>query len=204
MAAVTISRQLGSLGFEVARTAADALGYRLVWREAINQAARQAGAPEVALAAIDELGLLGLCPSPKVCHAYHTAVRQVIKELASEGGVVILGRAGQIILRDRLDVLHIRVIAPKRLRVDRISQRHTISLQAAEAQVEASDRYRQSYLRRFYHARGDDPELYDIVINTERMTPEEAASLICEALLTRTRNSRADDSAEHGHILESI
>jgi cytidylate kinase len=204
MSTVTISRQLGSLGHEVARAAADRLGYRLVWREAINQAARQAGAPEVALAAIDELGLLGLCPSPKACHAYHRAVRQVMEELANKGGVVILGRAGQVILRDHPEVLHVRVVAPKRLRVERISRRHGISLQASEAQVEASDRYRQAYLRRFYHVRGDDSDLYDLFINTGRLSPGGAANLICEALLTWPDGPCADASAEYERILESI
>ena len=189
MATVTISRQLGSLGSEVARAAADRLGYRLVWRDVINQAARRAGAPEVALAAIDELGLLGLCPTPKACHAYHQAVRQVMEELAKEGGVVILGRAGQVILRDHPGALHVRVIAPQRLRVERVARRHGVSLQAAAAQVEASDRYRHHYLRRFYHVRADDPELYDLIINTERMTPEGAANLIYDALSTRQESA---------------
>src|SRR5512143_2128601 len=99
MAIVTISRQLGSLGSEVARLVAERLGYRLVWRELINQAARRSGAPEAALAAIDDLGLLDICPSPQACQAYRDALKQVIEELALEGNCVILGRAGQVLLK---------------------------------------------------------------------------------------------------------
>jgi cytidylate kinase len=184
MGTITISRQLGSLGSEVARQAANRLGYRAVWRdELVNQAARRAGTPEVALAAIDELRLLGICPSTKACAAYCQAMQQVMDELATAGNVVIVGRAGQVTLRGRPGVLHVRVIAPAQVRAERVASRRGIPFAAAQAQVEASDRYRYNYLRRFHHVRWDDPDLYDLIVNTERVTSEAAAALIAEALL---------------------
>src|SRR5512133_811696 len=116
MAVVTISRQLGSLGRDVAQLVASRLGYRFIWRNMINEAARRASTPEVALATIDELDLLGLTPSPQARQAYIDAVRQVMDEQAEQGNVVILGRAGQIVLRHRPDVLSVRIIAPVELR----------------------------------------------------------------------------------------
>src|SRR5512135_1529753 len=110
MGVITISRQLGSLGREIASTTAECLGYNLVWRELINDAARRAGAPEAALSSIDELGLLGDCASPRVRRAYRQAVETVMKEFAERDNVVIVGRAGQVILRDRPNVLHVRII----------------------------------------------------------------------------------------------
>lgn len=187
MAAITISRQLGSRGREVAHLVADRLGYRLVWRDLINQAARQAGAPEVALAAIDELGLLGLRPSRTASEAYCQAVQQVMEELVAEGNVVILGRAGQVILRDQPDTLHVRLMAPAQVRAARIAQSQGISIEGAIAQIEASDRNRRNYLKRFYHVRWDDSDLYDLVINTNRTTPDMAADLICQTLSLRQR-----------------
>jgi cytidylate kinase len=182
MATITISRELGSLGTEVAQAVADRLHFRRVWRDVINEAARRAGDPEVALATIDDLGLLGLRPSRQARQAYLDAVEQVITELAAEGGVVIVGRAGQVILRGRPDVLHVRVMAPAELRAERIARAHNLSMAAAQAQVEASDRARRNYLRQYYRVRWDDPELYDLIINTERLTPKSAADLICQAL----------------------
>lgn len=203
MGAVTISRQVGSLGFEVARAAADRLDYRLVWRDAINQAARQAGAPEMALAAIDDLHLLGLEPSTKVRRAYHDAVRRVMLEFAKEGNVVILGRAGQAILHDQPGVLHVRVVAPATLRAERVARRHRVSIEAARAQVEAGDRYRLEYVKRFYHVRADAPDLYDLVVNTEFITPLDAASLISEALSIRLRSVQTGGHDDSDHVLES-
>jgi CMP/dCMP kinase len=184
MSTITISRQMGSLGCQIAFTVADTLGFRLVWRELINEAARRSGTPEVALAAIDELRLLGICPSPKACRAYHQAVKEIMYELAEEGRCVILGRAGQVILGNREDTLHIRLIAPISKRIARIAERMGITEERAKAQVEASDRYRSDYLRRFYRANWDNSEFYNLVINTGSLEIDQAAELICQSFHT--------------------
>lgn len=176
------------------------MGYRVIRRELINQAARRAGAPEMALAIIDDLDLLGLRPSAEARHAYHQAVQQVMEELIAESDVVIIGRAGQVILRDRPDVLHVRVIAPSALRAERIAHAQGISITAAQAQVKASDRSRRNYLR-YYRARWDDPELYGLIINTERLPPELAADLICQALTSYLRSTAPNTAQKQRHSL---
>jgi len=183
MAVITISRQWGSLGTIVANAVADRLGYRLVMRQLINQAALRAGAPQVALAVIDELHLLGVAPTAEEYQAYIQAMHAVIEELAAQGNVVIVGRGGQAVLHERPGVLHVRMIAPLELRVERLADRHHISLAAARAQVRASDRERRSYLKRFYNANVDDPALYDLVINTAHLGAETACDLVCRAVL---------------------
>jgi cytidylate kinase len=182
MAVITLSRQLGSLGLETAKLLAPRLGYRLVWRDLINQAARRAGAPEVALAMIDELNLLGLKPSPDDILAYLRAIKTVMQELAEAGNVVIVGRAGQILLADHPNTLHVRMIAPVGLRVERLASRLGISAEAARAQIFTSDRYHQQYFKHFYKIPWDGPGLYDLTINTAKMTPNDAADIICAAV----------------------
>lgn len=181
MAVITISRQLGSLGFEIGNLVSERLGYHVVWRELINEAAQRAGAPDVALAVIDELGLLGVTPSARSSQAYLDAVRSVVLELASKGNVVLIGRAGQRILAGFPGTLHVRLIAPLELRVQRISEEQKIPLEAARSQIEASDAHRRQYLKRFYRSDWEDPSLYDLVINTGRMTSAAACELICMA-----------------------
>ncbi|HNT53585.1 MAG TPA: cytidylate kinase-like family protein [Anaerolineaceae bacterium] len=178
---ITISRQMGSLGSAAASQAAPQLGFEVHQRELINQAARRAGAPEAALAELDELGLLGLRPTPEQVQAYLTAVRQVMLELASRGRVIIIGRAGQVILRDHPGVLHLRITAPLAVRAQRIADRQHITLNAALAQVQASDRSRKSYLKRNYQVRWDDPDWYDLTLNTAHLTVEAVAEIICTA-----------------------
>lgn len=182
MSTVTISRQMGSLGREVAGAVGARLRYRVVWRELINKAASRAGQPEVALAAIDELGLLGLSPAAAAVESYNRAVEAIMEELAACGNVVIVGRAGQIILRGRPGVLHVRIVAPEDVRAERVARQQGISLDTALAQVRTSDRNRRDYLKRFHHCRWDDPDLYDLIINTARITVEAAADIICSAI----------------------
>jgi cytidylate kinase len=181
MAAITISRQLGSLGDEVAQAIGKRLGFRVISRELINQAAIRCGEPEVALAVIDDLGLLGIHPSLQARRAFLSSMERVLQELAGDGEVVIIGRAGQVILRGLPDILHVKIIAPTGLRAERLARQLGIELKAAEAQIEASDRSRRNFLRRYYQARWDDPELYDLIINTARLDPDQAACLVCQS-----------------------
>jgi cytidylate kinase len=186
---VTISRQMGCLGHETAQVVGEMLGYQVFWREIINEAAQRAGAPEAALAAIDELSLLGFCPSPKACQAYRQAVEQVMLELANQGDAVIIGRAGQVILSGLPSVYHVRLFASVDVRARRIAERQNISLQAAGAQVQASDRFRKNYVKRFYNVYWDVPALYDMVLNTTRLDSHGAAQIIFQAVNTRSTTS---------------
>jgi cytidylate kinase len=198
MAVITISRQLGSQGRDVATLVAERLGYRFVWRDMINEAARRASTPEVALATIDELDLLGLAPAPGARKAYCQAVQQVMSELAQTGNVVILGRAGQIVLHGHAQLVSARIVAPLDLRAERTARQQGITLEAARFQVEASDRHRREYLERFYQSQWDDPTLYDLVINTAHITPSEAADMICR-LASRVANSQANPAIGESH-----
>jgi cytidylate kinase len=182
MAVITISRQLGSLGCDIANSVAQRLGYRMVWRELINQAARQARTPEMALEMLDELGLLGLRPALSTEKAYLNAVRELIEELAGAGNVLIVGRGGQSVLRGWPDTLHVRLIAPLDVRVQRVIERQAITAQAALAQIRASDRRRKRFVEHAYHVDWGDPDLYDLVINTAFVDVAQSTSLICHAV----------------------
>jgi len=182
VAVITVSRQMGSLGREIAHQVAEDLGYKVVWREVINQAALRANVPEVALATIDELDLFGIRPSTESRSVYHQAVQEIMNELYKDGNVVIIGRAGQAILRGREYVLHIRIYAPFELRVLRTVERFQISVEAAHTQVEASDAARIRYLKKYYQIRWDDPDLYDLMINTAHLSVSAASALICNGL----------------------
>jgi len=182
MAVITISRQLGSLGTTLGRLIASRLDYHLVQRDLINRAARLVSSPDMALATIDELGLLGIEPDETQQQAYLDAVESIVGELAEKGNVVIVGRAGQAILQNHPQVLHLRVMAPLETRIQRIVEAHKISPQAAAAQVQDSDRYRADYLKIFYHIDWEDPTLYHLIINTGRVDLKTYAEVVCAAV----------------------
>lgn len=169
------------MGSEIARILAQQLGFRLAWRDVINEAAQRIGSPDLALHVIDEFGLLGVRPSQDAQRAYQNALSQVLHELAAEGNVIIVGRAGQAILQGHPDMLHVRIIAPAELRAERLMREHQVSLKSAKTMVEASDRARKSFLRKFYGMDWNDPQLYDLTINTAHILPQTAAALIAAA-----------------------
>jgi len=179
MDVITISRQLGSLGFQVAKALAERLKYRLAWRDVINKAAIRAGAPEVALAVIDEFNLLGIAPTEHQYLDYIRVVGEVIHEMAQEGGIVIVGRAGQVLLRENPNTLHVRVIAPELIRIKRLMSFRGLTEESARAQIQTSDQTRRNYLRRFYKVDWEDSGLYDLVINTGWMRVPAAVDIIC-------------------------
>ena len=96
--------------------------------------------------------------------------------------VVIVGRGGQAILKDKPGVLHVRVEAPMPLRVERIRAHQQIDLESAEEMLSERDRAAAHYLKRFYHIEWAEPLLYDLVINTKQLGIEAAANLIVSAV----------------------
>jgi len=239
MTVVTISRQIGSHGEEIAAGVAQALGLRLVDAETINQAAERAGVPEVALAewkhegerslANQVLKALRAMPStvpfavpstgegkvsraeasglaipfvglfspmaPPISASLENYVRMVdlvIRGLAHEGDVLIVGRGGQILLRKHPDALHVQLVAPQVYRLQVLMDRYGLDKRAAQHRLRASDRARFDYLRRYHDADWLDPTLYHLVLNTGRVSISTAIDLIVAA--ERARTSEADHS----------
>lgn len=181
MPVITLSREMGSRGDDIAQAIAERLKLRIVGRELINRAAKEAGAPEIALAEIDELGLLGVKPGPASLRLYRQKVTEVIDSLAAEGNVLLMGRGGQVVLAGRPGVLHIRATAPREMRVQLVQQRCQVSLEVAAARVDACDRARAGYVKRHHGVSADDPHLYDLVLNMARLDVAAAVELICLA-----------------------
>jgi len=186
MTVITLSREMGSRGDDIARLVAERLGLQLVGRDLINRAAKGAGAPEVALAEIDELGLLGVKPSAAALRLYRDQVTTVIHDLAAEGGVLLVGRGGQVILANQAGALHVRVIAPIEMRLALVQERCRVSMEVAAARIETSDSTRAAFLKRLFGVRGDEPRLYDLVINMARMDVTAAIDLVCLAAKLKT------------------
>jgi len=112
---------------------------------------------------------------------YLNFVRQVVREIASGGNAVIMGRATHLLLRDLPKALHVHVVAPWEPRVQRIMQDRGSSREAAEKSCRDSDHARESYTDRFYHSRWSDPTLFHLTVNTGLLSRRNACELIAEA-----------------------
>jgi cytidylate kinase len=116
---------------------------------------------------------------------YQLLITTLVQDAGTAGNVVVVGRASQVILRAQVDVVHIKVIAATALRCERVVESRHVSSAAAAHLVEQHDRWRKLYLRNGHGVDWDDPLLYDLVINTGRMTEEDAVNLLTGLLQRR-------------------
>ncbi len=139
---ITVSREFGSGGSDLAGRLGELLGWRVVDREVIQEVAARLRLPQEEVDAVDErvAGLVErvgrhladafpemLLPPPPLPTADAETVMMtaeaVLREAAAEGPAVLVGYAGQCIFAERMDALHLRVYAPLEHRVREIVRR---------------------------------------------------------------------------------
>lgn len=199
--AVTISRQTGSGAWLVAEKLAeylpklhpyDSQPWTVFDKELVEKVLEDHNLPknlatympEDRVSIIDDImnELFGLHPSSWTL-VHHTA--ETILKLAELGNVILIGRGANIVTA-RLDhVFHVRLVGSMEKRVERVMARLGMDVAAATEYITKTDRGRQRYLKEHYKAEIDDPLLYDLVINTDRISCENAAMTIAESMLRR-------------------
>ncbi|MEA3307923.1 MAG: cytidylate kinase-like family protein [Chloroflexota bacterium] len=112
---------------------------------------------------------------------YADLIQQVILDCAQAGDAIIVGRGGQMILQNMPGVLHVQIIAPEKTRVRRLMRRMGIDEKEARRQVQQSDKNRTYYLRHFHDVDWRNPDHYDMVLNTNKLSVEMTTELICKA-----------------------
>ena len=118
--------------------------------------------------------------------AYIELVRKVIYDRAEEGDVVVLGRGGQMVLRNWPGALHAYVTAPPDIRAARVAQDRGTGRQLADRLIKESDRRRRDYIRHFYkNADWRNPRYYHLIVDTSRIPPDVAAEIIILAAQTQ-------------------
>jgi len=105
-----------------------------------------------------------------------------VREVARAGNVVIVGRGGAHILRDRPDVLHVFLHADRGLRERIVMQREKLDQAAAARRIHQMDANRRAYNKQVYGCDWLDVRLYDLAIDTGRMGFEGAAGIVVAAL----------------------
>ncbi len=106
----------------------------------------------------------------------------VMKDLAKEGNVVIMGRGGNMVLKDVPGALHVGVVAPIEFRIDTAMRRNSMDRADAERYVMVEERARVSFYRRHFKAHPDDPHLYHVMVNPATLGIERAAKLVAQAV----------------------
>jgi cytidylate kinase len=201
MQAITISRQYGSGGGEIALRLAHRLGWRLLDHDAVVHVAQQLGITVEEAEEHDEhlesLGVriltsmqmlqptmaasLPVQISPNI-KEYHEALCRVLEAAIEQAKTVVVGRGGQMLFAGRRDILHVRVVAPLEQRVIYVMRREGLERDAAAVRVHEKDQGRVRYLQAQYHRHPSDPLLYDMVVNTGILSLDRCVDLICLAL----------------------
>jgi cytidylate kinase len=198
MSVITISRELGSEGDRIADKLCESLGYCRVGKEMLMQIAEEAGVDIEAIQAMEE----GFVKRARLVsgemtslyrkqatafekrgvlddQTYAKVVRDTMLEYAQEGSALIVGRGGQMILRDFPGVLHVRLFADETIRAQRLMARESLSEKEAIRQIQQSDEQKRQYIRHmFNNADWRNSKYYHLIIDTGRISPEAAAEMI--------------------------
>src|SRR3954447_1278654 len=111
---------------------------------------------------------------------YRRETERLIRE-HTDGGAVILGRAGAVILRGHPDALHVRLDGPPERRVAQAMEFEGLSREDAERLRRDGDRAREAYVRHFYSCDARDPALYHLVIDSTALPTETVVAVIAAA-----------------------
>jgi cytidylate kinase len=182
MSIVAISETAGSLGNEIGRRLADSLGCGFADREIIAKAAERFGvdAADVRHGAEEKPSLWERFTDSH--RRFKVFVEASVLDMAMHDPIVLAGLASTLVLRDIHHALRVRTNAPARERAARLQQQQGLTPQGAADVVHQTDRERAARVKFLYSVDVDDPLLYDVVLNTERVSPEEGARYLREIL----------------------
>jgi len=110
-------------------------------------------------------------------------IQLAIQQIAKDGSVVIVAHAASMTLASRSDVLRVLITASRETRVRRLAAARGIPEAEAVAEIANGDRNRRDYFRRFHKVDEELPTHYDLVVNTDVLTPEQAVDLAVRAAL---------------------
>ena len=194
---ICISRSLAAGGEEIGRLVAKKTGFRYVGDEIVAEAAEELGISIETMQEVERttgpvgrmLEYLSWAPLPVGYTTLSSGqpttpkhlIQRVVLETGGEGKVVIVAHGGSYALAGREQLLRVLVTASPAVRVERLVMRGDLAEGEANKVVEESDSQRKGYLRRFYDVREELPTHYDLVINTDHLSPDAAAQLIVSA-----------------------
>ena len=191
------------MGEEIGARVAGELGFRLVDEQIVANAADQAGVQAHVMADVEQrrsvvdrvihelLGKaapgvsLGIAPvvtqpAPSV-ESLRGLIRSVIEEIASSGDAVIVSHAASHALAARADTLRILITAGADVRAARVRAARRLSEKDAEKHIARGDANRADYIKRFYDVSPELPTHYDIVLNGDRLSADQAVEIIVRA-----------------------
>uniref|UniRef100_A0A832MIM3 Cytidylate kinase-like family protein n=1 Tax=Eiseniibacteriota bacterium TaxID=2212470 RepID=A0A832MIM3_UNCEI len=199
---VTVSRQKGAGGSSLAASLAACFRYTLLDRDLLDRICGSTDTRRRLLASLDEhvkpvvtTWVEALLGNEWVdAGDYMRALVETVGSIAALGGAVIVGRGANFIVGPARG-FHVRVVAPREVRVARIAARDHVAEKEALRRVETADRDRHEFIRRQFHREIDDAVAYDLVINTGYVDLDTATDLVVKAALEKFERLRPAQTA---------
>lgn len=204
MGVVTFSASFGAGGAEIAPAVAERLGLPFHDRVIPAQVAGRLGVPVAEAEANDEtitrglwrlVSSLGTMPDPVGGvlptgalpdeRAYRQQTEWVLTEIAAGPGGVVLGRAGAMVLRDRPDVLHVRLDGPPERRLADAVEHLGLPVEEVRREQEAADAARTAYVRHFYRCDPAEARHYHLVVDSTALPHATVVDLVVTAARAR-------------------
>ncbi len=198
---ITISNRYGCGAIAIAHLVAESLGYEYVDDQLpVVVAKRLMTSANAVLSAEDagttvsermlralESGTPELRGQPAVSFDEECLreVQEAVREYASHGNAVIIGRGANAILGRRPDVMRVFMHAPRDWRIHHIVEGHRVDEKTAATEVDRIDRARTEYMRAYYGVTWTDPQNYDLCIDTSAFDPKGCAAIIVRAVEAR-------------------
>ncbi len=185
---IVVSREAGAGGSEIARLVGQKLGWDVLDKEIVDCLASQFGTPHSLVEFVDEKHISWieevfsnwLEGQGFTSSTYVHRLNHLLLLAAHHGNVVIVGRSARFILPPQRG-LSVRIVAPLDFRVEQVLLQRGVNENEAREIVEESDRQREAFVKEHFHHQAADPHMYDLVINVEKLVPEDAADLIVDA-----------------------
>ena len=181
MPVIAMTQEMGSLAKDVSVQLAESLGLAVMRHEAIERVADRA---QVSTSLIGRLrdgkaGLMERLTTDKRSVALYTA--EELFALADGGNVVLRGWGATCLLRPVPHVVCVRVTRSFKKRVEWVmGHLGTDDLEFAEAEVRRSDQAHASRMNDQFGVTWGDPVLYDLVLNTDRLSVESCVAQISQ------------------------
>lgn len=202
---ITISRELGSGGRTIGRKLAEKLGVRYSDKNLIQTLVSKFNLTTFEIEKIKarkpnwfEDFVEKVAPMPRaelmlgtwsgagdspIPHAttsedLFAAESQILEAIANEGSCVIAGRSGFFVLEDHPNKIDIFIRASRANRIARVMRRQNLSEIEATTVIDDVDKGRETYIQRYTGTSRYDLRNYDLVINTDGMSEDDAVQLI--------------------------
>ncbi len=186
---ITISRESGSNGYELAKQLCLQTGFDLFHHEIVEAMVEKSKNSRALLETLDERGIniVDDIVSNFVndhhlwTDEYSKLLFQILTTIGKHGNAVILGRGANCVLHGQ-NVLRVRLVAPENIRRDNIQNSLDVNKDDAKKHIVSTDANRAAFVKQYFNCDTTCASNYDLVINTGALSVEKAVQVISCAI----------------------